>query len=322
LGDAFLFAVAGLSVATVLRAASSKVAFPVTALVSYSLYTVFSALIGFGVNQADKLFTLANQGLRELAIYNVAIVASSFSGFAPFALLSVLLPVLSSLYFTRKRAEMRRMVRSYSRYVSMIVMPVAFGLAALMEVALRIFGQEYVGGLVPAVVVSLATGMTAVSYVYAGALLAVGEMKWYTTANIAGIAIMLVISALFTPILGLAGPALGRAVLMAVVFIVYAYAVRRAKFLEFDGKAYLYSLAGSAIMAAVVFLLVSEITSFAVRLLAVVPLMVLGLLIYIGTLRAFRLVNASDVNFFLTVLPSSLHMVTRRVAKLVGVGSR
>ena len=32
-------------------------------LVRYSLYTLLSALIGFGVNQADKVFTLGPAGV-------------------------------------------------------------------------------------------------------------------------------------------------------------------------------------------------------------------------------------------------------------------
>ena len=143
LGDAVLLVLALQQSLRTLRGGGGGAGFSMSDLVRYSLYTLLSALIGFGVNQADKVFTLARQGLPELAIYNVAIVAASFAGFAPYALLTVLLPALSALHAAKRMQQMRDMVYSYSRYVSIVVLPVAFGFASITDVALRIFGQAY-----------------------------------------------------------------------------------------------------------------------------------------------------------------------------------
>ena len=119
IGDIFLLIVTFLRSRHDLRATSST-GFSSVELFRYSLYTLLSALMGFAINQADKLFTLARQGLRELAIYNVAIVASTLAGFAPYALLTVLLPALSALRATNRIKESRQMIRAYTRYVSIL----------------------------------------------------------------------------------------------------------------------------------------------------------------------------------------------------------
>lgn len=168
LGDAVLLIFAVQKSLRTLRVGGGRAGFSMSELVRYSLYTLLSALIGFAVNQADKIVTLARQGLPELAVYNVATVVASLAGFAPYALLIVLLPALSALHAARRIRQMRQLIRSYTRYVSIVVLPVAFGFAAITGVALQIFGPEYVVGLVPSVIVSVATGLTAVGAVLRG----------------------------------------------------------------------------------------------------------------------------------------------------------
>ena len=105
--------------------------FSSTDLARYNLFTLFAALIGFAVNQADRLFTLSQQGLSRLAVYNVAITASNVAGYAPYALVTVLLTAVVALFASGKIMELHGLIRSYTRYISLVVMPIAFGLAAV-----------------------------------------------------------------------------------------------------------------------------------------------------------------------------------------------
>lgn len=319
LGDAVLLVLSLQRSIRTLRVGGGRSGFSMSELVRYSLYTLLSALIGFGVNQADKVFTLARQGLPELAIYNVAIVAASFAGFAPYALLTVLLPALSSLHAAKKLQQMHDMVHSYTRYVSIVVLPVAFGFASITDVALRIFGQAYAGGLVPSVIVSVATGLTAVGAVYAGALLASGELRWFTAANVVGLLGMVAVSYSLTPTLGLSGPAVGRATLMALVTLVYGFALFRKGFFEFDLKAFLSAAAGSTVMGLVVFFALSFAHSFLLKLAMLPFVVVLGALIYLGSLRALRLLTRTDLDFVSDLTPTRLHWLLPIATKLAGL---
>jgi len=293
--------------------------FSLRGFAEYSLYTLVSALIGFAINQADRIFTLARQGLGELAIYNVAIVAASFAGFAPYALLTVLLPALSSLHASDKLVEMRSMIHDYTRYVSIVVLPVAFGFSSVTGVALRIFGPDYVSGLLPSMIVSVVTGLTALSAVYAGVLLAIGKLKWFTLANVFGLAGLFVVSAVLTPIVGLSGPAVGRATLMAIVFSMYALASSRNGLLELDAKAFAYATVASAIMGLVVFGCLSLAQSFLVKLALLPFVVVFGALIYVGCLRALRLFLPSDFDFIRGLTPARFQWLIPKLAWLAGV---
>jgi O-antigen/teichoic acid export membrane protein len=282
----------------------------------YSLITLVSALIGYAINQADKLFTLAQQGLPQLAIYNVAIVAASFTGLAPFALSTVLLPALSSLHASSQTAGMKDLVGHYSRFVSIIVLPIAVGFAAITQVALRIFGPSYVAGLVPSVIVSLATGLTAVGAVYAAVLLAVGNLRWYTAANILGLGSMLAVAFVATPVLGLSGPALGRASLMALAAVVYAYAVVRSGFFRFDAKAFAGAATGSFVMGIIVFYALTLVSSFLHKLAVLPVVVVVGGLVY---LLSLRVLTSEDIDFIRELLPERAHFLVGIVVRIAGV---
>jgi O-antigen/teichoic acid export membrane protein len=319
IGDAVLSCLALLRGVRQFHGGTVAAYFKMTDLAKYSLYTVFSALIGFAVNQADKVFTLASQGLRELAIYNVAIVAATFTGFAPYALLTVLLPALSSLNKMNRREEIHSMVRDYTRYVSLVVLPIAMGFAAITEVALRIFGQQYVAGLVPSVIVSVATGLTAVGVVYAALLIATGDLGWFALANVVGLGALFGVSAMSSEILGLSGPALGRASLMAVTALIYAFAVSRRGYLHLDVRAFLVATCSSIVMAFTVFLLLSSIGSFLMRVALLPVIVALGAVIYIGGLRALHLLTKDDLEFAQGIVPEKLQPVLLRTARLLGI---
>jgi len=319
IGDGVLLAIAFRKSVGTFGGGGEREEFSVSAFARYSSITFVSALIGYAINQADKVFTLAQRGLPQLAIYNVAIVAASFTGFAPYALTTVLLPALSSLHASNGVAEMKELVQHYSRYVSIIVIPVAVGFASITEVALRIFGPAYVAGFLPSIIVSLATGLTAVGAVYAAVLLAVGELKWYTGANVIGLGSLAVVAYVATPVVGLSGPALGRASLMVLAALVYAYAALRRGFFKLDLRAFLSAAGSSFLMGAVVFLALSFFHTFLSKLAMLPVVAVVGVVIYLGALRALRLLKKDDLDFIRDIVPERAHFLVAIVAKIAGV---
>jgi O-antigen/teichoic acid export membrane protein len=211
---------------------------------------------------------------------------------------------------------MKALVKIYSRYVSIIVIPVAVGFASITQVALRIFGPSYLAGFLPSIIVSLATGLTAVGAVYASVLLAVGELRWYTTANVVGLGTLAVVAFVATPVLGLAGPALGRASLMAVAAVVYAYATLRSGFFGLDVKAFAGAACGSFLMGAIVYFVLSFFHTFLYELAMLPVIIVVGSLVYVGALRAMRILTANDLAFVSELLPKRAHFLIGIVAKV------
>jgi O-antigen/teichoic acid export membrane protein len=296
--------------------------FSVKNLARYNLYTLFAALLGFVINQADIMIAFSEQGLSGLAIYNVASIGGGVAGYAPSSLVTVLLPALAALSASNRMGDLHGIVRSSTRYVSLIVMPIAFGLAALMEMLLSIFGPDYVSGLLPAVIISVATGLTALSAVYAGALLALGRLRWYTAANVLGLIALILVAGILTPIIRLNGPALGRATLMAVTAVVYALASFKAEVFEIDFRAFIISVVSSTIMMIVVFSILSLLHSLILKYAMLPVILIIGILVYVGSLRAFRGLTISDVDFIHGLLPNRLHSIIPTLARLAGLECR
>jgi O-antigen/teichoic acid export membrane protein len=319
IGDGVLLVVAFRRSMRVFRLEGGVAEFSMVEFGRYSSITFVSALIGYAISQADKLFTLAQEGLPQLAIYNVAIVAASFAGLAPYALTTVLLPALSSLHASNQTAEMRELVGHYSRYVSIIVLPVAVGFASITQVALRIFGPSYVAGFLPSVIVSLATGLTAVGAVYAAVLLAVGRLRWYTAANVVGLASLAVVAFLATPVLGLPGPALGRASLMVLAAFIYGYAALRSGFFRLDVKAFAGAAGSSFLMGAIVFFVLSFFHAFLYELAMLPVVIVVGGLVYLGALRGLRVLSVDDLEFIRDLLPERARFLAGTVARVAGL---
>ena len=287
--------------------------------VHYSTYTLFAAIVSFVINQADRLITLSEQGLSRLAIYNVAMAGASVASYAPYALVTAFLPVVAALFAENKTQELHGIIRSYTRYVSLSVMPVSFCLAAVMEVPLRIFGLDYLNGIIPAVIVSIATGLTSLGAVYAGALLALGKLRLYTVANVLGLFVLILVAWALTPILALNGPALGRAGLLIVVTIVYGLAAFKFEIFEIDLKAYLTSIVSSSIMAIVVFELISSIHGFSLKVALMPVILLVGMLIYVGVLRVLRQFTVDDLEFLRDLLPHRLEILLPTIARIVGL---
>jgi O-antigen/teichoic acid export membrane protein len=322
MGDGLLFLFALRRVFIDLHSSGGAAKISYTDFLRYSFYTLLSALLGYAINQADKLFTLAQQGLAHLAIYNVAIVAASFAGLAPYALTMVLLPTLSSLYAAKHTEELGQIVRQYSRYVSIIVIPIAVGFASITGVALRIFGQAYLAGFVPSVIVSIVSGLTAVGAVYAAVLLAVGNLRWYTAANVLGVGALAAVAYLTTPLVGLSGPALGRAALMAVAAFFYGYAAWKSGYFRLDVRAFISAAVSSGPMGIVVFLILSRFHSFLMQLAMLPVVIIIGALIYLGALRALKLLTVEDFEFIEQMAPTRAHRLITIIARAAGARNR
>ena len=144
-------------------------------------------------------------------------------------------------------------------------------------------------------------------------------MRWFTAANVLGLVGMVAVSYFLTPIFGLSGPAMGHATLMVLVTVIYGFALFRKGFFEFDLKAFMSAAAGSTVMSLVVFFALSFAHSFLLKLAMLPIVVVVGALIYLGSLRALRLLTVEDLEFVHDLTPTKLQFFLPLAAKLVGL---
>lgn len=289
---------------------------------AYMLSIVPSSLIGFAVGQAASFLAFVEKGLSDLAIYNIASVAGGITALAPIALTNVLVPVLASMR-QGDLAGRSEMMRRYTKYVSLVSLPIGFGLAAVAPALLEIFGPAYLPAAPLIAVTSVATSLTAVMSVYASELIARGRTGLFLLGNAVSLVTLFGAALVAVPSLGLLGVALGRAAMLFVTLAAFAIFVKRTGTLVLDSAAYIKSVIAAMVVAVPIYLVVRLVTESVslsrLETIALGGLMVpYGVLVYLTAMKLLRALDASDFEFLDMVIPESLGGLASLARRLLG----
>jgi len=286
----------------------------------YMASVFFAAVVGLAVSQTDKLLAFFQQGLFNLAFYNVATVGAAVASFAPSAATNVLVPALSS--YGDDAEKKRSMIKKYTRYITLTAMPMGFGLAALSPFLLRVFGDEYASAAPILSIISISIGLSSITAVYASSLLVDDRAHHFTLSSVLALAGLVVVAVLTVPVLGLRGVALGRGVMLFIMLGAVAFFVRRGGMLVLDTEAYAKSLGASAVMAAFIYGTLSLVqqTGFGSRVVSVVGsiLMIpLGFAAYLVVMKVIKGFNQTDMDFIDALLPAWLRVLSKLARRLL-----
>lgn len=106
---------------------------------------------------------------------------------------------------------------------------------------------------------------------------------------------------------------------MALVALVYGFALWRSGFFEFDLRAFLCASAAAAVMGVLVFFVLSFAHSFLAKLVMLPFVVVLGAFVYLTSLRFLRLLTIDDLKFLRDLLPVRFHGFLPLAARLTGL---
>ncbi len=285
----------------------------------YMVSVFLAALVGVGVSQTDKLLAFLQQGLGNLAVYNVAATGAAVASFAPSAATNVLVPALSTYADPERR---KSMLRTYTRYISLTAVPIGFVLAAVSPFLLQVFGEAYAAGWPLLAIVSVSISLSSVAAVYSSSLLVDDRAHHFTVSSLVALAGLVVVAVATVPYLGLTGIALGRAAMLFVMLGAVAYFARHTGMLVLDSDAYAKSVGASAAMGVVVyaalfFIATSVATSRAITVVSAVAMVPLGLCLYLLLMKGMKAFNESDLEFVDAILPRPLRFVSRLARMLL-----
>jgi len=288
-------------------------------VVKYMATVFAAALMGLAVAQSDKLLAFLQLGLPPLAVYNVATVGAAVASFVPAAATNVLVPALAS--YGSDENERRRVLRGYTRHISLSAMPIGFELAALSPFLLRVFGDPYAAGAPVMTVIAVSISITAISAVYSSSLLVYDKAHHFTLSNLVGLLGLVAVALAAVPVYGFFGIALGRAAMLYVILGLTAYFAHRSGRLVLDTEAYLKSLGASAAMGGLVYLALLGLGTLKLSRTEVVGASVVmvpvGLLVYLLLMKVLKGFNESDMDFIDTLLPRWLSLISRVARKLL-----
>jgi O-antigen/teichoic acid export membrane protein len=277
-------------------------------LLSFSVPLYACDFSQLAYNWVDRALLLFYLPLSALGIYNVAFVGFSIVASAPYAMATSLFPHYSKLS-SRSREKLESAVRSASRYISLIVSPLAVGLGALAPTVLRLFGPAYQGGDVALAILSLCLFASLPFFSLGSILVALGRPLRQSAVTIASVLVSILTGVVVIPRLGMNGGAIARGVGLVAYMVLTMWLVKGQIGLKFDRSAILKSAVASIIMAIPLIFL-----EFSLRSILFLPLyLFVGVIVYTGVLRFEKAVDREDLEFLKAFLGRRLSSVVDRV---------
>lgn len=278
-------------------------------LLEFSAPLYVGNLIGFAYSWMDRALLLLFVPLYWLGIYNVAFIGFGIVASIPGAIGATLFP-----HYSKLSAENRRTLEDgvfhASRYIALVVSPLALGLAALAPTALRIIGgPAYQSGAVALAILSVSLFATLSSYALGSILVAINRPRQTLLVSIVPVLVSLMSGVALIPILGINGSALARGLGMGAGLVATILFVKREIALRLDRSAILKSAVAGVLMAFIV--LCVEVVMRSVFLL---PAYILtGVVVYLLVLRLEKAVNRVDIELFSAYAGKRLAPIVERI---------
>jgi O-antigen/teichoic acid export membrane protein len=279
---------------------------------SSPLYVASAASFLYG--NFDQLTLIPLVSLTGLGVYGAAITAYSAYYSLVSVLGTVLLPVFSGVHGVKGPEVLKDSVRTASRYVSLVAMPMAFTLLALAKPALTLFvGRSYEGGAIPLAVLALGSTASIIALSLSPILIVLNETLLAALTFILPIPLGVGLALISIPAIGIVGAAIARGFTMVLGLLLTWYCVRRKIAAQLDYTTIMKSVMASGVMA-----LSMEALQLLVYSRFLLPLyLAVGLLVYLLAMRAFRAMNAADIELLRRTLGPRFGGICDLLSRLV-----
>jgi len=277
----------------------------------------FSSILIYAQTWFDRAMLILFVPLATLGIYNAAVTVFGVLVSVSAGVTSMLISAYSSLAGkTSNRDSFREAIYSATRYASIAITPLAFGLLSIARPVLTIIlGKSYAPGYVPLMILSGALGITAFSTGYTGIFVALEKTRVAALINAVAVAVALVVMYELDPIWGMLGASTGSASVMVVTAFLEVLILKRWKVLKLDLVTIAKTLAaGTVMVATVVAVQVVEYGKFMLPLYVVI-----GASVYLIMLRLLRVVDVGDLSLLRLLLGNRLSRVSSILDRLFGV---
>jgi O-antigen/teichoic acid export membrane protein len=293
--------------------------FALRKLLNFSWPLTVGNIISYAYGSFDRGVLIANVSLASLGVYNAALTAFSALNGITVSVNNALLPAYSDLSGRSGLESCRKATLLASRYASLVMVPLSFGLVATAKPALTLFvGQAYVSGTEPLMIVSGVFGLTVFGVALGPMLVALSRTRSALLITIASLLVALISAYVFLPIFGIIGAAIARGVATVVSLGLTIVILRREKAMLLDIEAIWKSIVAGGIMAAV--LVFAQMLIYSRLLLPVY--IVLGAVVYLILLRVLKALRRHDVELIERYLGPRLGYASELLDTiLVGAGS-
>jgi O-antigen/teichoic acid export membrane protein len=262
-------------------------------LLTLSIPLYLANIASFLYGSFDQLTLIPLVSLGALGVYGAAVTAfAAYNGFIN-VLGTVLLPIFSVVHGLKGTRALEDSIRTASRYVSIIAMPLAFALLVTARPALTLLvGSAYQGGIIPLTLLVLGSTANIVGLALGPVLVILNETTLEALTSILPLPVSVAVALISIPALGIVGASIARGLSMVLSLVLTWYFVRRKIVVKLDSKAILKSMVASIGMALVMEAL--QLSYYSGLLLPVY--LAVGLLAYPLGMRALRAIRTEDID--------------------------
>jgi O-antigen/teichoic acid export membrane protein len=181
----------------------------------YALFAWAGTLSGTVVwSRAELFFLQRSAGSAAVGLFTVAVTLANVAAQGPMLLTAGLLPYFAESFGRGAVHEMRVAYTTATRVLAFLVLPVCFGVAALLPVALPLlYGRDFAAAVPAATVLVLAAGVGAVASVGTTLIMAMNRSDFVFISGLIAAALAVAAGLTVIPAFGVMGAAWSRAVI-------------------------------------------------------------------------------------------------------------
>jgi O-antigen/teichoic acid export membrane protein len=206
---------------------------------SFSAAMLGVSILEFLISQVDKVAIGHFRNARELGIYSVAAALVSYLPLILMSINQIFAPTIAHLHTRGEHAVLSRLFQSLTKWATGLTLPLVLVVMVFSQPLMRLFGPEFVAGWPILVIGALGQlvncGVGSVGYI----LLMSGNEKRLMKAQAGMAAVMVILSAVLVPRLGILGAAIAAAITTAGINLWNLIEVRRALALSPYNRSYL-----------------------------------------------------------------------------------
>ena len=222
---------------------------PKSQMVRFSGGLLAMNISGYFLQSIDRYAVLILIGSYSLGLYSPAATAASMVEIVPLMITSALFPHYAGLSASSTSNHLQKSEQLVSRWIFILFIPTAFGLASIALPLITIIGGErYTISAGALMICSIAIGITCASASINAKFLAEGHVSPLIIANVFAIVIGVVASFFLIPLLGLIGAALMRFIMLIVLLSITSFILKSKGKLNLDWKMLIHGLIGSTVM--------------------------------------------------------------------------
>jgi len=307
--------VAGLSVALVFAVYSIHGKLPKTThnaplkpLLHFSFPLFLSSLTLLILQWADiAIVTFMTKDYALTGIYYIVIQSLSVFSILWLPITTTIFPALSARHGLKKSQDISNILKTTSRYLTYIVVPICLGLAVVSPTALTFFyGPDYTLGALLLSMLSIVTIFIALCTLFKTTLAAIGKTDQILKINVISALSAIIMLLALVPFLEVIGATIARSITQIISFVLATWLLRKEIVVQLDKEALWKSAVASA--ATIPFLLILE-TSLATKL-PIVQTFIIEILtavsVYTFSLYVLKAINRKDFELLRQAFPKAL----------------